>query len=168
MNGVSNRRGGWGLIALLVGLVVTAMAAVVIAVVVTRTDLPSANSGYAVSVADGITPSTPAARAAAIARHYLDLQTPELAAPEIHADPVVRSVSAVRAADAASIEPDVPPQAVASDPNRVVWIASVAGDLLNLHDLPWSSDGDPYRSGNIVIDDATGKILGVYPGSPQP
>ena len=124
--------------------------------------------GYTVSVDTGITPTTTADRAAAIARHYLDLQTPALAAPEIHTDPIVRSVSAVRAADAPGFEPRVPADAVAVDPGRVVWVAAVTGDFLNLNDLPWSSAGHPYPSGNIVIDDASGTILGVYPGPPGP
>ncbi len=157
-----------GVIAALVALALLA-AGVVVAVAVTRgSDLPPANSGYTASVADGIMPTTPAARAAAIARHYLDQQTPDLAAPGIHVDPIVRSVSAVRAAAAPSLEPGVPAQAVSADPGRVVWVASVTGDFLNLHDLPWSSAGVPYPSGNIVIDDATGTILGVYPSGPKP
>jgi hypothetical protein len=80
----------------------------------------------------------------------------------------VRSVAAVRAADAAAIEPRVPAQDVAASPGRVVWVASVTGDFLNLHDLPWSRAGNPEWSGNIVIDDATGTILGVYPSGPKP
>lgn len=142
-----------------------AVAAVALSVfIVTRgTDLPPAARGYTVSVAAGLTTATSADRAAAIARHYLDLQTPELAAPGIHTDPIVRSVAAVRAVDSTGLEPGVPAQAVAADPGRVVWVAAVTGDLLNLHDLPWSSAGTPYPSGNIVIDDATGSILGVYP-----
>ena len=148
-------------------LVIAALA--LSAFVVTRgADIPPADPGYTVSVAAGVTTTTSADRAAAIARHYLDLQTPELAAPGIHTDPTVRSVAAVRAADAAAIEPGVPAQEVAASPGRVVWVASVIGDFLNLHDLPWSRAGTPYPSGNIVIDDATGSILGVYPSGPKP
>ena len=80
----------------------------------------------------------------------------------------MRSVSAVRAAAAPSLEPGVPAEAVAADPGRAVWVASVTGDFLNLHDLPWSSAGVPYPSGTIVIDDATGTILGVYSSGPKP
>ena len=169
MAGVSvrwNRRSG--VIAVLVAFALLT-AGVLVAVAVTRgSELPPANSGYTVSIADGLTPTISAARAAAIARHYLDQQTRDLAAPGIHVDPIVRSVSAVRAAAAASLEPGVPAQTVSADPGRVVWVASVTGDFLNLHDLPWSSAGDPYPSGNIVIDDATETILGVYPSSPAP
>ena len=167
MDDITDRGGSRGLIAFIAFMAVT--AAVLFALVVTRgTDMPPASPGYSVSVAVGTTPITPAERAAAIARHYLDLQTPELAAPGIHMDPIVRSVSAVRAADAASLEPGVPAEPVAADPGRIVWVAAVTGDFLNLHDLPWSSNGVPYPSGNIVIDDATSAILGVYPSGPKP
>ena len=143
--------------------------AALLAFIVTRgPDMPAAAPGYTVTVAGGVTTTTSADRAAAVARHYLDLQTPELAAPGIHADPIVRSVAAGRAVDAAKLEPAVPAEAVAADPGRIVWVASVTGDFLNLHDLPWSRAGTPYPSGNIVIDDATGNILGVYPSSAKP
>ena len=156
---------GW--VALIAALAVA--AAGLFAWIVTRgTDMPAAGPGYTVSVAAGITPATSGDRAAAIARHYLDLQTPELAAPGIHVDPIVRSVSAVRASDAGALEPLAAAGAVAADPARVVWVAGVTGDFLNLHDLPWSSAGTPYPSGHIVIDDATGAILGVYPSGPKP
>lgn len=146
-----------------------AAAAVVLSVFIVTggTDLPPAAPGYTVSVAAGVTTATSADRAAAIARHYLDIQTPELAAPELHSDPMVLSVAAVRAAHSPKLEPAVPANAVAADPGRVVWVASVTGDFLNLHDLPWSRAGTPDRGGNIVIDDATGSILGVYPGGPR-
>ena len=161
------RRLEWRWIALIGTLAVAAVA--LAAFVVTRgSDLPPASSGYAVHIASGITPSTSADRAAAIARHYLDLQTPELAAPGIHTDPIVLAVSAVRAADAAQLEPGVPAAAIAADPERVVWVAEVTGDLLNLDDLRWSRAGAPYSAGDIVIDDETGAVLGVYPGGPGP
>jgi hypothetical protein len=164
MDRIGVRGNRWSRVAI---VAVLAVAMVLVAFIVTRgTDLPPGASGYTVRVADGITPATPAARVAALARHYLDLQTPELAAPGIHTDPLVKSVSAVRAADAASLEPAIPADAVAADPGRVVWVASVTGDLLDLHDLPWSRAGAPNTSGTVVIDDATGAILGVYPRAP--
>ena len=167
MDGDIGRRGNRRWLAVIGTLAVAAVA--LFTFIVTRgADMPPAVPGYTVSVAAGVTTTTSAARAAAIARHYLDLQTPELAAPNLHADPIVRSVAAVRAADAVRLEPAVPAEAVAADPGRVVWVAAVTGDFLNLHDLPWSSAGTPYPSGNIVIDDATGNILGVYPSGPKP
>ncbi len=167
MDDIAGRTVGRGWLAA-IGMLAVAAVALSVFIVTRGTDLPGAAPGYTVSVAGGVTTTTSADRAAAIARHYLDLQTPELAAPGIHADPIVRSVAAVRAVDSARLEPGVPAQAVASDPSRVVWVASVTGDFLNLHDLPWSSAGTPYPSGNIVIDDATGSILGVYPSGPKP
>lgn len=131
-----------------------------------RSDLPPAGSGYAVAIEDGITPATSGARAAAIARHYLDEQTKDLAAPNLHVDPVVSRVSAVTATDALRIEPRIPNDPVAAMPNRIVWVAEVSGDFLNLHDLPWSTNGTPWPNGTIVIDDDTGAILGVYPHAP--
>ncbi len=167
MGGTMTRDSSRGPLVLVATLAV--MAAGLLAFIVTRgTDVPPATPGYSVTVAESVTPNTPAERAAAIARHYLDLQTPELAAPGIHADPVVKSVSAVRADEAAALEPAIPADAVAADPGRIVWVASVTGDLLNLHDLSWSRAGTPYWSGTIVIDDAGGTVLGVFPGGPQP
>jgi hypothetical protein len=151
---------------LLIGILVVAAIALVVFVAIRANDLPPATPGYTVRVAPGVTPRTSAERAAAIARHYLDLQTPKLAAPNIHTDPIVHSVSAVPATEAATLEPGIPAAAVAADPVRVVWVASVSGDFLDLADFPWSRISDPYPSGNIVIDDATATILGVYPGRP--
>jgi hypothetical protein len=148
---VSNRRGT------AIGLVVlAAVAAVIVAalLVVRGSELPAANSGYSTTIGDGITPTTSAAHAAAVARHYLDEQTPDLAAPGIHVDPVVSAVSAVRAADASTLEPRIPAQAVAEDTRRAVWVVAVSGDFLNLHDLAWSLSGTPWPNGTMVIDDA--------------
>ena len=167
MDDITGRGSSRGPIVLVAALSITAVA--LFAFIGLRgMYMPPASPGYTVSEADGMRPTTSAERAAAIARHYLDLQTPELAAPGIHTDPIVRSVAAVRAADAVALEPGVPAEALAADPGRVVWVASVTGDFLNLNDLPWSSAGTPYPSGNIVIDDATGAILGVYPSGPKP
>jgi hypothetical protein len=133
---------------------------------------PGANSGYTVSIGPGIEPQTSAARAAAVARRYLDEQTPEIAAPELHIDSWIIRLSAARAADVRQIEPGVPEQAAAAQPDRVVWVVSATGQFLNLHRLEWSEAGMAYPSGNIVIDDATAAILGVYPhdlpGVPMP
>lgn len=77
-------------------------------------------------------------------------------------------MTAVHAIDALVIEPRIPRPAVVDDPSRVVWVANVSGDFLNLHDLSWSRRGTPSPSGNIVIDDATSTIVGVYPREPLP
>ena len=129
------------------------------------------------SIADGLMPKLSAADAVAITRNYLDEQTPELAVPGMHRSPRVNSIWAVTADKAAAIDGCIPPRTS----TQIVWITKGVGDYLNLHDWPWShytrqADGDsvealtcggPGPAGTIVIDDATGSILGVYPeGAP--
>ena len=58
------------------------------------------------------------------------------------------------------LERRIPDAQAAARPDQ---IARVSGDLLDLHDLPWSSGGTPDPSGTIVIEDVTATILGVYP-----
>lgn len=148
------------------GAVIAALVMVGIVVAQQVTQLPPANPDYSVTIAPGVRPVTPNGRIAAIARRYLDDQTPELAAPNIHQPPVVISATATFARDARQLEPGIPDAQAAAEPDRIVWIVRASGDSLNLHDLPWSNSGVPYPSGNIVIDDATGTILGVYPHAP--
>jgi predicted NBD/HSP70 family sugar kinase len=148
----------------LVGVALIAMLAVGALVAIGLSiGWPGWNSGYTVSIEPGIQPQTSAARAAGVARRYLDEQTPELAAPELHVDPRIMRLSAARAADVRQVEPGVPEQAAAGQPDRIVWVVSATGDFLNLHRLEWSEAGMAYPSGNIVIDDATAAVLGVYP-----
>jgi hypothetical protein len=64
------------------------------------------------------------------------------------------------------LEPAIQVAAAIADVHRVVWVAAVTGDLLNLNDLAWSRSGDPGGTGTIVIDDASLSILGVYPHQP--
>lgn len=122
--------------------------------------------GYPVTIAPGITPALTSERVAEISRGYLDAQTPQLAAPELHQPPLVLAEWATRARDASLQEPRIPPDAVAQQPDRVVWVVLVSGDFLNLGDFPWSRSGAPDPGGSIVIDDASGTILGVYPHDP--
>ncbi len=150
-------------------LAMTSMAAIVVLVVIgilvaqRVSQVPAANTDYSVGIAPGVRPVTPNAQVAAIARHYLDEQTPSLAAPGIHVPPIVFTVTATLARDARQIEPGIPVARVAEQPDRIVWIVRATGDFLILHDLPWSSQGTPLSNGNIVIDDASRTILGVYP-----
>jgi hypothetical protein len=141
---------------------------IVIGIVVAQrvTELPATNLDYSVVIADGVQPVTSNGQIAAIARHYLDEQTPELAAPGIHVPPRIFSVTATLARSAHDLEVSVPDAQAAAAPERIVWVVRASGDFLNLHDLPWSSRGTPYSSGTLVIDDATGTILGVYPHAP--
>jgi hypothetical protein len=147
---------------------IAALAVIVLLVlvwlVVRQVDqLPPANTDYNVTISPGVRPATRNGTIAAIARHYLDAQTADLAAPNLHRAPVVISATVLPARDARQLEPGIPPAQVSEQPDRVVWVVRASGDFLDLHDLPWSSAGDPYPQGNIVIDDATGTLLGVYP-----
>jgi hypothetical protein len=144
------------------------VATIVIGIVVAQrvTELPAANLDYSVAIADGAQPVTSNGQIAAIARHYLDEQTPELAAPGIHVAPRIVSVTATLARSAHDLESGVPDAQAAAAPERIVWVVRASGDFLNLHDLPWSSRGTPYSSGTLVIDDGTDAVLGVYPRAP--
>jgi hypothetical protein len=136
------------------------------------------NGPYTVSVAPDVHPRQAALDAVAATVRYLDDQTPQLAGPELHVAPRITKVWAVRAEDASGIDGCIP----GGLDDRVVWITKGEGDYLNLADHRWSNqfsaasqiDGNPHRldceapapAGTVVIDDATGEILGVYPESP--
>jgi hypothetical protein len=151
-----------------VSLSAVLVATIVIGIVVAQrvAELPAANLDYSVAIADGAQPVTSNGQIAAIARHYLDEQTPELAAPGIHVAPRIVSVTATLARSAHDLESGVPDAQAAAAPERIVWVVRASGDFLNLHDLPWSSRGTPYSSGTLVIDDGTDAVLGVYPRAP--
>jgi hypothetical protein len=146
--------------------VIVALIAIGIVVVQRITQLPAANLDYSVAIGDGVQPVTSNGQIAAIARHYLDEQTRELAAPGIHVPPRIFSVTATLARSAHDLESGVPDAQAAAAPERIVWVVRASGDFLNLHDLPWSSRGTPYSSGTLVIDDGTDAVLGVYPRAP--
>ena len=130
------------------------------------------------SIAADLHPRLTARDAVAISHRYLDDQTPELAAPELHSPPKITRAWAVRANEAAALDGCI--ASVLGDP--IVWVTKGQGDYLNLSDHPWSTrigltdqlHPDPTRlicesagpQGTLVIDDATGVILGVYPESP--
>ncbi len=144
------------------------VALIVIGIVVAQrvTEVPAANLDYSVAIGDGVQPVTSNGQIAAIARRYLDEQTPELAAPGIHVPPRIVNVTATLARSAHELESGVPDAQVAAAPERIVWVVRASGDFLNLHDLPWSSRGTPYSSGTLMIDDATDAVLGAYPRAP--
>jgi photosystem II stability/assembly factor-like uncharacterized protein len=136
---------------------------------------------FTTSIAPGLHPRLAPADAVGISRAYLDAQTPELAAPELHRPPEISDVWAVLARDAKELDGCIPSQL----DDRIVWVTKGRGDYLNLHDHPWShaftaaDQADPALEncrgsapgGTIAIDDATGEILGVYPfaaGYPHP
>ena len=107
-------------------------------------------------------PITDKHRIAAVARRYLDDQVP-LASPGVHQPPLVITMQATFARDASRLEPRVSSAEVAARPERTVWVVMVSGEVLNLRNLPWSRSGDSCPTGNLVIDDATSTVLGVYP-----
>lgn len=129
------------------------------------------NGTYNVSIASGLTPHLAPDEAVAITWAYLADQTPQIAAPELHVEPHVAQVWAVRAADARSLDGCVP----SSSSGDIVWVTKGVGDYLNLKTLPWSRGTEPTDdplviacegpgpAGTLVIDDATGSVLGVYP-----
>lgn len=126
-----------------------------------------------VSIATGLAPNLSAADVTRITETYLNEQTRELAVPGMHKPPRVDSIWAVTADKAAGIDVCIPAQSS----TEIVWITKGVGDYLNLRDWPWShatrqaeadtlealTCGGPGPAGTIVIDDATGSILGVYP-----
>lgn len=134
-----------------------------------------ANGPFAVHVADGVVPRRTAADAVSITRGYLANMRSEIAAPELHMPASVTTVWAVRARDAGSIDSCIPAEAS----NDIVWITDGTGDYLNLRVYPWSTPyipddeghairercAPPAPAGIIVIADASGSILGVFPRS---
>ncbi len=130
-----------------------------------------ANGDYRASVAAGLEPHLSPDDAVAISFAYLAEQTPEIAAPELHVGPHISQVWAVLATDARALDGCVPARASTA----IVWVTKGVGDYLNLHDLPWSRGTEPTDdplviacegpgpAGTLVIDDATGSVLGVYP-----
>jgi hypothetical protein len=152
--------------AIAAGAVIVALAVLSIAVVQRVTELPAANLDYTVAIAHGVHPATSNGHIAAVARHYLDEQTPDLAAPNMHMGPTVVAMTAMFARTAQDLEAGVPDAQVAAAPERIVWVVQVSGDFLNLRDLPWSREGAPDSQGRLVIDDATATILGAYPHAP--
>ena len=135
------------------------------------------NGVYSATIAPGLHPRLSPDDAVRITRDYLNAQTPQLAAPELHSPPHVDSVIAIEAANASSLDGCIP----AETSSDIVWVTKGTGDYLNLSPHPWSSEtignvtvvdagarecSDPGTSGTLVIDDATRSILGVFPGAP--
>jgi len=128
------------------------------------------------AIAQGLQPRLSAADAVSITRKYLDAQTPKIADPAQHVPPRINAVWAVAADEAQAIDGCIQPQTS----TQIVWITKGVGDYLNLQDWPWSHStaqtdantvealtcGGPGPAGTVVIDDATGSILGVYPEAP--
>lgn len=142
--------------------VVVALGVVGAAVVPRITELPAANTDYSVAITDGVHPVTSNGQVAAIARRYLDEQD-----SESHVPTRVITMTATFARSAPPLEACVPAGPVAAAPDRIVWVVQASGDFMTPHELPWSSAGVPFPEGDLVIDDATATILGVYPRPPR-
>lgn len=124
-------------------------------------------------VAVGLTPRLTAGRASSIAYGYLNRMRLQLPDPAQHVEPYITGVWAVTADQAASLDGCIP----SGMGSGIVWVTKGRGDYLNPTDRAWSSayrpGSDlatqactaPAHAGTIVIDDATGVILGVYPDS---
>jgi hypothetical protein len=136
----------------------------------------ASNGPFSASIADGLQPRMSAEDALGVTRAYLDAQRGELAASSMHRAPRITAIWAVASDHAALLDGCIP----AHPPGAIVWVTKGEGDYLNLSDHPWSpssfllSEEDvramtcsaPGPQGTLVIDDATGAILGVYPESP--
>ena len=121
----------------------------------------------------GLEPRMTADQAENLTYGYLNRMRVLLADPAQHVTPYVAQVWAVTADRAAALDGCIP----AGMGSGVVWVTVGRGDYLNLSDRAWSRayrpGGDlttqactaPAHAGTIVIDDATGEILGVYPDS---
>ena len=119
-----------------------------------------------------VSPARTGDDAVAITRQYLAAMRQEIAVPQIHAVARVDSVWLVPGREAWTIDPCIPRDV----DDRTVWITKGVGDYLNPHDFAWSRHFGQFdegfqlacqgaaASGTLVIDDANGDILGVYPG----
>jgi hypothetical protein len=124
-------------------------------------------------VAAGLSPRRTSDGAISIAYGYLNRMRLQLPDPALHVEPSITSVWAVTADQAAGLDGCIP----AGEGLGIVWVAKGRGDFLNPIDHRWSqryqAGSDlatqactaPAQAGTIVIDDATGEILGVYPDS---
>lgn len=103
---------------LLVAVGLAAAAALLLVVRSLPAELLPANTDYTLTIAPGVRTITAPARVAALARGYLDAQTPQLAAPEIHSPPRILSLVAVPAREARAVEPRIPAGPIATAPGR--------------------------------------------------
>jgi hypothetical protein len=124
-------------------------------------------------IAPGLKPQLTGGQAENLTYGYLNQMRVLLVDPAQHVTPYVFQAWAVTADQAAALDGCIP----AGMGSAIVWVTKGRGDYLNLSDRAWSraygagSDAAtqactaPAQAGTIVIDDATGTILGVYPDS---
>ncbi len=124
-------------------------------------------------IAPGLAPRMTPTDAENVTYGYLNRMRLQLPDPAQHVAPYVTGVWAVAADQAAALDGCIP----TGMGTGIVWVTRGRGDYLNLTDHPWSHG---YQAGSdlavqactasaqagvMVIDDATGQILGVYPDS---
>ena len=115
-------------------------------------------------VASGLSPRLQASDAYRITLDYLH-QASLRAEPGPTIEPSLTSMWAVTADQAAALDGCIP----TGKGGGIVWVTKGRGPYLNLATHPWSTPSGsevcsaPGASGTIVIDDATGAILGVFP-----
>jgi hypothetical protein len=115
-------------------------------------------------VAPGLAPQLKASDAYRITLDYLNRASAS-AEPATSVAPSLTSIWAVTADQAAALDGCIP----TGKGSGVVWVTKGQGTYLNVGSHPWSSPtgsavcSNPGPAGTIVIDDATGAILGVYP-----
>jgi len=115
-------------------------------------------------VATGLAPHMKASDAYRITLDYLSVASASAEAGTV-ISPSLTSIWAVTADQAAALDGCIP----TGKGSGVVWVTKGQGTYLNLASHPWSSTtgsvvcSGPGPAGTIVIDDATGLILGVYP-----
>jgi hypothetical protein len=136
----------------------------------------SDNGPYTTSIAPGLNPRLTADDAVRITRDFLDAQIDWINVPDMHTPAKITSVAAVTASRARLLDGCIPPE----PSDLIVWVTKGQGDYMNHTDYPWSRAFSPEvaadpsleacsgngTAGTMVIDDATGQILGVYPSNP--
>jgi hypothetical protein len=136
----------------------------------------SDNGPYSASIDPGVHPRLTADDAVRITRDFLNAQADWLAVPDMHTPARITSVYAVMAPQARALDGCIP----SGQSDQIVWVTKGQGDYMNHVAYPWSNAftqtiaADPSAlvcsgngtAGTIVIDDATGQILGVYPSNP--
>jgi hypothetical protein len=124
-------------------------------------------------IAPGLVPRMTPTDAESVTYGFLNRMRLQLPDPAQHVAPYVTGTWAVTADQAAALDGCIP----TGMGTGIVWVTRGRGDYLNLTDHPWSHGYEAgsdlavqactasAQAGVMVIDDATGQILGVYPDS---
>lgn len=115
----------------------------------------------------GVSPRLKSSDAYRITLDYLNRSAGDAAASPLNVAPSLQSIWAVTADQAAALDGCIP----TGKGGGVVWVTKAQGAFTNTATRPWSSpdSGAPAScrtsgsAGTLVIDDATGEILGEFP-----